>query len=227
MITKLHFKKGYWKIGLSIIILLLPQISSSQRIAYMDKSIIENNFQNKLIEPQNLKDVLIQLGVDQKVSIVYEETTVKGIKVKPGDKIDQNWETNLETILKPHGLMYQKTGKSTYVITRYEPKHSKNEGLKRDPVKKDGTLVNTQLEENVTGKVVDEKGGGLPGVSVVIKGTTRGTSTAIDGNFELDNVNENTTLVFSFVGYKSLEVIVGNKKILKFIFFLKITRWRK
>lgn len=212
MIAKLHAKKGYWKIGLSIIILLLPQISSSQRIAYMDKSILENNFQNKLIEPQNLKDVLIQLGVDQKVSIVYEETTVKGIKVKPGDKIDQNWETNLETILKPHGLMYQKTGKSTYVITRYEPKHSTNEGLKRDPVKKDGTLVNTQLEENVTGKVVDEKGGSLPGVSVVIKGTTRGTSTAIDGNFELDNVNENTTLIFSFVGYKSLEVIVGNKK---------------
>jgi TonB-linked SusC/RagA family outer membrane protein len=63
----------------------------------------------------------------------------------------------------------------------------------------------------VSGTVTDETGGGLPGVSVVIKGTTRGTTTNSDGRFQLDVPDDNTTLVFSFVGYASREVVVGSQ----------------
>jgi TonB-linked SusC/RagA family outer membrane protein len=65
-------------------------------------------------------------------------------------------------------------------------------------------------EREVTGKVFDEKNVGLPGVSVVIKGTQKGTTTDIEGNFKLALIEENATLVFSFVGYQSQEVTVGN-----------------
>lgn len=63
----------------------------------------------------------------------------------------------------------------------------------------------------VTGKVTSaEDGAGIPGVNVVEKGTNNGTATDADGSFSL-NVNSDATLVFSFVGFASQEVVVGNQ----------------
>ena len=67
-----------------------------------------------------------------------------------------------------------------------------------------------KADATITGRVVDEKGAGLPGVNVVIKGGSNGTQTDADGKFTL-SVPENTTLVFSFVGYTSQEVVVGTQ----------------
>ena len=84
-------------------------------------------------------------------------------------------------------------------------------------------------EVEVTGKVTEAAGAGLPGaelpgaghpgdalpgVSILIKGTTRGTIADENGNFRI-NVpdNEQTVLVFSLVGYASKEVVVGNQKV--------------
>ncbi|WP_080053868.1 SusC/RagA family TonB-linked outer membrane protein [Spirosoma aerolatum] len=61
----------------------------------------------------------------------------------------------------------------------------------------------------VTGRVTDPSGSGLPGVSVQIKGTQRGTNTDADGKYSLANVPDNATLVMSFIGYTSQEVAVG------------------
>lgn len=65
-------------------------------------------------------------------------------------------------------------------------------------------------QRTVTGKVTDDAGEGLPGVNVVIKGTTTGATTDLDGNFRL-SVEDGTTLVFSFVGFETQEVEVGNR----------------
>lgn len=69
----------------------------------------------------------------------------------------------------------------------------------------------SQQQKTVSGKVTDSSGGPLPGVSVVVKGTTSGTISDADGNFSLTNVPANATLQFSFVGMKSQEVAVANK----------------
>ncbi len=66
-------------------------------------------------------------------------------------------------------------------------------------------------EKTITGNVTDEDGFPLPGVSVIIKGTTTGTVTEGNGNYSLSNVSSNATLVFSFVGMKNQEVAVGNQ----------------
>src|SRR5690606_34394034 len=58
---------------------------------------------------------------------------------------------------------------------------------------------------NVTGIVTDQSGEPLIGVNVLVQGTNIGTATDIDGRFELEDVNENATLVFSFIGYQTLE----------------------
>lgn len=65
-------------------------------------------------------------------------------------------------------------------------------------------------DKQVTGKVKDASGTGMPGVSIAVKGTQRGANTDVDGNYKIA-VPDNATLVFSFVGYKTQEVAVGNR----------------
>ncbi|KAA2218657.1 MULTISPECIES: SusC/RagA family TonB-linked outer membrane protein [Maribacter] len=64
--------------------------------------------------------------------------------------------------------------------------------------------------QTVTGTVSDPMGP-LPGASVLIKGTTTGTQTDFDGNYTLNNVNDNATLVFSYIGFKTVEVPVNGQ----------------
>lgn len=56
-----------------------------------------------------------------------------------------------------------------------------------------------QQQRGVSGRVTDRTGAPLPGVTVVVKGTTQGTITNTDGNYSIGNVPPNATLVFSFV----------------------------
>lgn len=63
----------------------------------------------------------------------------------------------------------------------------------------------------LNGKVTDEKGEGLPGVNIVIKGTSKGATTNTSGEYQLDITEKNTILVFSFVGYLTQELEVGNR----------------
>lgn len=68
-----------------------------------------------------------------------------------------------------------------------------------------------RADKTLKGKVTDkETGDGLPGVNVVLKGTSTGTTTDGEGNYTL-SVPDNATLVFSFVGYISQEAVVGNR----------------
>ncbi len=72
------------------------------------------------------------------------------------------------------------------------------------------TAAGAFAQEAIKGKVKDEQGQALPGVSVVVKGTTTGSVTDNDGAF-LVNALPNNTLVFSYIGYLTIEVPVGNK----------------
>ncbi|HEX5171114.1 MAG TPA: carboxypeptidase-like regulatory domain-containing protein, partial [Cyclobacteriaceae bacterium] len=64
---------------------------------------------------------------------------------------------------------------------------------------------------NVSGKILDEKGEPLPGVNVFEKGTTNGMTSGTDGTFSVDVQDENSILVFSFIGYITKEIRVGDQ----------------
>lgn len=66
-------------------------------------------------------------------------------------------------------------------------------------------------ERTITGKVTDEKDQGLPGVSVTVKGTTRGTTADAEGKFSLSNVKDSDILMFSSIGYIKQELGVGSR----------------
>jgi TonB-linked SusC/RagA family outer membrane protein len=71
--------------------------------------------------------------------------------------------------------------------------------------------IGAQQQKSVSGKVTDSSNQPLPGVSVVVKGTTIGAVTNADGYYSLSNIPENATLVFSFVGMKAQEIAVGSQ----------------
>ncbi len=71
-----------------------------------------------------------------------------------------------------------------------------------------GTKNSISTQTNITGQVIDENGVGLPGASVMEKGTTNGVSSDFDGNYSI-TASEGSVLIFSYIGYSSKEVTVG------------------
>lgn len=63
----------------------------------------------------------------------------------------------------------------------------------------------------VSGTVTDETGEALIGVNIQVKGTTKGTATDLDGRYEIRDIDENAVLIFSYVGFHTMEVPVAGK----------------
>ena len=74
------------------------------------------------------------------------------------------------------------------------------------------TFSLTATAQQITGSVTDDNGIPLPGASIVIGGTSDGTTTNFDGNFTID-VSQGSTLIISYVGYESQEIVVGSSPI--------------
>jgi TonB-linked SusC/RagA family outer membrane protein len=106
--------------------------------------------------------------------------------------------TALEDVLKA-SLNNQSLGytieKNTIVIKAKEPSF-----LDR--------VANAFVDIDVRGRVLDEKGQGLPGATVKVKGNNKTALTNSNGEFILQSVDENATLVISYLGYKTIEVTV-------------------
>ncbi|UBM60592.1 TonB-dependent receptor [Marinilongibacter aquaticus] len=77
------------------------------------------------------------------------------------------------------------------------------------PEAQNATIANT-----ITGSITDDNGEAIPGVSIVVKGTQIGTSSNANGRYSINVPDENAVLAFSFVGYKSQEILVGNRSII-------------
>ncbi len=95
-----------------------------------------------------------------------------------------------------------------------------------------GTQPGTKMQTNsdnfqdrqVTGTVLSaDNDEGLPGVNVVVKGTTSGGITGIDGTYAVNIPDDNSTLIFSSVGYVTEEVVVGNQSVIDLTLMPDIT----
>ncbi len=79
------------------------------------------------------------------------------------------------------------------------------------------TWVSFAQEIAISGNVLDETGLPIPGVNIVEKNTTNGTTTDFDGNFTINNVSIGSTIVFSYVGYVTQNVVLTNDSNLSII----------
>lgn len=102
--------------------------------------------------------------------------------------------------------LMEETGLSYEVIDRYIViKNTDNGKINNSGI---------QQSKSISGTVKDEAGVLLPGVTVLVKGTTNGTVTNANGEYSLPNVSAGNTIVFSFVGMVSQEVLVGNQAVI-------------
>ncbi|GAB4029655.1 SusC/RagA family TonB-linked outer membrane protein [Spirosoma jeollabukense] len=186
---------------------------------------------NLVVANQTLKQTLLQLKEHYSVDVLFEESVV-AYQLGPLEPLNLNarLETNLNTILKPHGLRFKKLRSGAYLIL--PPKNSDRATISvpeqpattaaTGPVPLAGltNLSTVQLTESVptdvriSGRVTGETGEGLPGVSVVVKGSPRGTTSDAQGRYQLNIPNGSATLVFSFVGYVTQEQAVNNKSVI-------------
>ncbi len=174
----------------------------------------------------HLRDALLKLRELYKVDILFEEKQVENFNID-ARVIDNNLsiERNLDLLLRPSGLVYKKTSKNAFLIVA--PRKDKKATTSEKSASATGTSfegntsnavinvskVNVSAREaqvvKISGRVTDENNGGIPGVSVVLKGTTTGTVTDIEGKYALNVPDENAqtgVLVFSAIGYVTEEL---------------------
>src|SRR6478736_8209831 len=84
-------------------------------------------------------------------------------------------------------------------------------------------LITHAQDQTVSGKITDESGAGLPGASILIKGTTRGTMTDGNGQFSIAASPE-SVLQISSIGYAAKEIPVGNQQVINQQMQLDITQ---
>ncbi|MCG8311410.1 MAG: TonB-dependent receptor [Cytophagales bacterium] len=77
-----------------------------------------------------------------------------------------------------------------------------------------GNIVSVIQQKTISGKVTDEEGQSLPGVNIIVKGTSIGSVSDVEGNYSLEVPGEESVLVFSSVGYLREEITVGTKSII-------------
>ncbi|KAA9350050.1 TonB-dependent receptor [Larkinella humicola] len=152
------------------------------------------------IEGQRLRAVLAQIEQQTAARFVYSSKSINVNQPVTITVTDKRLGETLQELLKPLKLTYRIVGGQIVLDTEPESESQVPDAAPN------------ALERPITGSVTDEKKAGLPGVTVVLKGTNRGTSTDGNGKFTL-NVPDGggAVLTFSFVGYQSQDVTVGTQ----------------
>ena len=151
---------------------------------------------------QDIRLALSQIEKSAEVKFSYEPTLLKSRKRVTLEARNEPLASVLTRLLRPLEMTYEVSGK--YIILTRQREAGSAAGQKTAEAR------NVPVDITVSGKVTDESGAELPGVNVLVKGTQRGTTTDAEGEYSLSVPDQNAVLVFSFVGYESTEMAVGN-----------------
>ena len=177
-----------------------------------------------------LKNRLQELERSFGVSIAYKDEWVEGQTAHRDISNFKTVEDALSELFRGTRLYFEKAGDRFYVIYQRNtttpvqqvqqpkarvlpPLYSSNAHAPEITVPEFRSYAR-RAEFVVSGTVYDENNNTFPGVNVVIKGTTTGTSTDINGRYTLDVGTPDAVLVFSFVGYATQEVAVANRSVI-------------
>jgi TonB-linked SusC/RagA family outer membrane protein len=150
------------------------------------------------------------------VDFIYESSVIPAAKLVMDIDTYKTVENFLDELLRPYNLKYKKVLSKAYVI------YASNGELKRllSVINKNGVVPGELLNPGsspeaprivITGRIAEEKGQPLEGVSVLVKGTNLGTVTGKDGSFKLEVTNANSVLIFSLIGYQSQEMALNSR----------------
>ena len=171
------------------IVLFLIAVSVTQALAV--DSYAQTTKLNLSVKNGKIVEILDEIENQSDFFFMYDATVIN---------VDQKRSVNCEnkTVTKILDDLFQNTGITYKIEDRLIALTSQG---------KKGTVTNfLQQQKNVSGKVTDSSGVPIPGVTVVIKGTTKGIITDSEGNYSLSGISSNATLLFSFVGMKTQEI---------------------
>ncbi len=146
-----------------------------------------------------VNDVLSEIEDNSEFIFIYETGTID-------PKLKKTINIKEETIDKVLDLLFEGTEVVYKIEGRQVLLYKKGSGLVSNPFFSNSMQQQKQEDKIITGKIIEEGGLGLPGASVVIKGTTKGTITDVDGNFTLKIPSDDVILEIRFVGYVTQEI---------------------
>lgn len=152
---------------------------------------------NLKLKDASIESVLKTIEDQSEFYFLYRSDLLKKVPRVSLTMKEARLEEVLDQVVVPYGFGYE-VDDQVVVIKKTEEKKPLEEPI-------------VQQENKVTGTVKDASGLPLPGVTVVVKGTTQGTVTNADGEYSLANIPEDATLQFSFVGMRMQEVEVGSQ----------------
>ena len=212
---------------------LLAWTAQAQEIAIHRQNVVPPpTYSAQAVKQQSLKSALQQMEEHYGVRFSYAVRLIDDKYVPLETDTREVLEKSLQKLLFPLGLKYEKLSEELIFIT---PNEKNTEKIERQRVESDfqesastylqstarlnevaaRQMDRSALEKTITGTVTDlSTDESLPGVNVVVKNTTVGTVTDIDGNYRLTATDDAKTLVFSSVGYVKEEVTIGNQTVI-------------
>lgn len=148
----------------------------------------------------SLGTVIKQIQTQSTYQFFYSDQ-LSSVTVAPVNVKDASLETVLTTLLKGTNITYKVEDNIVYLSERGE------QAPKQKP----------EQERTVTGMVTDSNGEPLIGVSILVKGTSNGTITDMNGNYKITAANKNAVLVFSYIGYRAQEVALNEQSTVNII----------
>ena len=147
---------------------------------------------------QTVKEILYMIEGQSDFRFIYESGKVDLDKRVTVNFKNQSVEAILDNLFGNAGIQYEIT-ENNFILINPVGNSSKD------------TKAVAQQQKRITGKVVDKNGEPIIGANVVVKGTTNGAVTDMDGNFSL-SVTDGAVLEISYIGYLNQEIKVGNQK---------------
>ena len=157
------------------------------------------------LEDKSLKTILTKLEKEADVKFIYSSEVIQVERITSIKAKKQSLAVVLDAFLSPLNVSFRGI-EDGIVLSLKDVDPNQATDVKR--AKLDVIIA---ADQTIKGTITDEKGEKLPGVSIAIKGTSRGTTTNSNGEYSISVLDDKAVLVFSFVGYESQEVLVGNK----------------
>lgn len=158
---------------------------------------------------QTLKEILGSLERRYNVRINYMGQLIGSMQTEPpaakGSSV--KFVQYLNQFLKPLGLEAEEASTNVFIV--YKQEGTAPAPKPAQPVEKKEVAEQAKPSAiTLTGVVTDESGVPVPGATVLVKGTQNGVHTSNDGRYELKNVPENAHIIFSFMGFKTQEIVL-------------------
>jgi TonB-dependent starch-binding outer membrane protein SusC len=158
------------------------------------------------VENEKIKTVLSFIEKSVNIKFTYNPQSIPLNKKITVDLKDKKLSEVLHTCLTPLNITYELSGE--YIILSKDSEDLGGIIFVAPPSGED------LIAQAVSGRITDESGAPIPGVNVLEKGTTNGTSSDVDGKYALNVVDANSVLVFTFIGYETKEVTVGTQSVI-------------